>query len=268
MAITFLLVAGSLLTLLALAILQPLLPKQTNYKGHRIPTSAGIFLILIILLTLALAFGDVFVVDDGLVAYLIYALVAIVVGWADDVWGGSRARGFRGHLGALARGNVTTGALKILVLGGGAVLVGVSVFGFSLQALVAAFLLAGSVNAANLFDLRPGRAIKFLGIPILILLFFASYAGLLAVAGIVGGVAALFYFDLKGRIMLGDAGAAVYGSVLGYLVLVGEPGIIWWPAGLSIIGVTVLAEVSSISWVIREVEILRRFDRLGRGADG
>lgn len=251
--------AGSVTTLLALFALRPLLPKQTNYAGHNIPSSAGLTLLPIILLTLLVGRGEVY--------FLVYALVAGLVGYFDDLWGGSQARGFRGHLGALAEGKVTTGVFKIVVLGGGAVLVGFSVYGLSLESLVAAFLLAGNVNVANLFDLRPGRAIKFLGIPILILLFLTSHTALLSVVGILGGVITLFYFDLKGRMMLGDAGAAIYGSILGYLVLVEGPGVVWWISGLSILIVTVLAEVSSVSRVIREVGVLRRFDRWGRGID-
>jgi UDP-N-acetylmuramyl pentapeptide phosphotransferase/UDP-N-acetylglucosamine-1-phosphate transferase len=99
------------------------------------------------------------------------------------------------------------------------------------------------------------------------LLFLAPQAAVLVVIGVVGGAVGLFYFDLKGRIMLGDAGAAVYGSVLGYLVVMSGPGLVWWVAGAVILGLTVLAEVSSISKVIQEVEVLRRFDSWGRGGD-
>ncbi|CAN5630663.1 hypothetical protein BH24ACT21_BH24ACT21_02630 [soil metagenome] len=144
---------------------------------------------------------------------------------------------------------------------------GVLLFGLTVEALVAAFLMAGSVNLANLLDLRPGRAMKFLAAPLLVLLFLAPQASVLVVIGIVGGAVGLFYFDLKGRIMLGDAGAAVYGSVLGYLVVMSGPGPVWWVAGAAILGLTVLAEISSISRVIREVEILRRFDSWGRSGD-
>lgn len=259
--------SGATLTLITLLLLIPQLPKQRNFADNIIPTSAGLSFIPIILLTLGIASGGLFELGSGGVAYLIYALVAVMVGFADDFWGKTEARGFRGHLGALKRGRVTTGALKILVLGGGAVVFGVVVYGFSSSALVAAFLMAGSVNLANLLDLRPGRTLKFLALPILVLLFLVSPAAALAVIGLVGGAAGLFYFDLKGRIMLGDAGAAVYGSVLGYLVVMGGPGLIWWTAGAMILGLTLLAEVSSISSVIREVKVLRRFDGWGRGGD-
>ena len=138
-------------------------------------------------------------------------------------------------------------------------------FGAGWAALFAAFLLAGSANLANLFDVRPGRALKFVGVPVLVLLFVAPYGAVLAVAGVVGGAIALFYFDLRGRIMLGDAGAAIWGAVLGYLAVTSGPGSVWWVAGGAIVGLTALAEFSSISRVVEEVGALRRFDHWGRG---
>ena len=262
-----LLLVGATLTLLTLVLLETRLPKQRNFVGESIPTSAGLLFIPIILITFILAVGGALTVGEGGLLYLVYGLVAVIVGFADDFWGGTGVKGLRGHLGALGRGHVTTGLLKVFVLGGGAVVFGALVFGPTVAALVAAFLIAGSANLANLLDLRPGRALKFLAVPLLILLFLAPHAAVLSVMGIVGGVVGLFYFDLKGRIMLGDAGAAVYGSVLGYLVVMSGPGLVWWVAGVAILGLTILAEVSSISRVIREVEVLRRFDSWGRDGD-
>jgi hypothetical protein len=256
--------AGAALTLLTLALCHPYLPKRQNFAGHTIPTSAGLAFLPIILLTLIGALAGVVEVGEGGNAYLAYSLVAGLVGFADDRWGGAGERGFSGHLGALRRGRVTTGLMKVVVLGGGALLFGVSVFGAGWRALVAAFLLAGCANLANLFDVRPGRALKFLGILVVVLLFVAPYGGVVAVAGVVGGAITLFYFDLKGRIMIGDAGAAVWGAVLGYLAVTSGPGAVWWVAGVAIFGLTIVAEISSISLVIEEVGALRRFDHWGR----
>lgn len=260
-------VSGVISTLLTLFLSKPHLPQRPNFSGNNIPTSTGLTFIPIILLSFVFAAGGVIAVRGGGVFYLLYALVAGTIGFVDDFWGGDKTRGFRGHLGALGRGRVTTGLVKLFVLGAGAVVFGVVLYGFTITALIAGFLMAGSVNLANLLDLRPGRALKFLAIPLLVLLLLASNAVVLTVIGIVGGAVGLFYFDLKERIMLGDAGAAVYGSVLGYLVVVSGPGPVWWVAGAAILGLTVLAEVSSISRVIREVEVLRQFDSWGRGGD-
>ena len=60
-------------------------------------------------------------------------------------------------------------------------------------------LFAGSVDLANLFDVRPGRAFKRAGLMVAGL--FVAPMGVLAMLP-VGGAAALFYFDLEGRIIL------------------------------------------------------------------
>jgi UDP-N-acetylmuramyl pentapeptide phosphotransferase/UDP-N-acetylglucosamine-1-phosphate transferase len=260
-----LLAAGAALTLLTLDLSIPHLPKTPNHAGNATPTSAGLTLLPIILLALAASLTGVLEVGEGGRWYLVYLLVAGVVGFADDRWSGAGERGFSGHFGALLRGRVTTGMLKVIALGGGAVLVGFVLFGVGWEALYAAFLLAGSANLANLLDVRPGRTLKFLGVPVIVLLFVAPVGAVEAVAGVVGGAIALFYFDLRGRIMLGDAGAAIWGAVLGYLAVRSGPGPVWWVAGGAIVGLTAVAEFSSISRVVEEVGALRRFDHWGRG---
>lgn len=261
------LAAGATLTLLTLALLKPRLPKRPNFAGHNTPTSTGLALSPIILLMLVGYLAGLLESGAAEAWYLAYSLLAGLVGFGDDVWGGADERGFAGHLGALSRGRVTTGLVKVLLLGGGAVVFGVLAFGVGLEALVVAFLLAGCVNLSNLFDVRPGRALKFLGVPVLVLLFLAPYGAVLAASGVVGGFISLFYFDLKGRIMLGDAGAAIWGAVLGYLAVISGPGVVWWVAGVAIVGLTAVAEFSSISRVIEEVGALRRLDLWGRGGD-
>jgi UDP-GlcNAc:undecaprenyl-phosphate/decaprenyl-phosphate GlcNAc-1-phosphate transferase len=263
--VMLLLALGAALTLPAFVLLKPYLPKRQNFAGRNIPTSTGLSFLPIVLVMLVASFAGMLGPDVGW--YLAYSLLAGLVGFADDRWGWADERGFAGHLGALSRGRVTTGLVKVLVLGGGAVVFGVLVFGVGWRALFAAFLLAGCANLANLFDVRPGRALKFLGVPVVVLLVVAPYEAVLAVAGVVGGAVGLFYFDLKGRIMLGDAGAAIWGAVLGYLAVTSGPGVVWWVAGVAILGLTAVAEFSSISRVIEEVGALRRLDLWGRGGD-
>lgn len=265
--VTFALLAvGASLTLATLALTSSKLPKRRNFADRNIPTAAGIILIPIILVAMgvSLVSGR----GAGGVCFLGYAALAGVVGFVDDVWGGGEDRGFAGHLGALARGRVTTGFLKVVVLGGGAVVVGFCEVGFGWRALVAATILAGSANLANLFDLRPGRAFKFVGVPVLVMMVLAGGGAAISVVGIVGGGLGLFYFDLKERIMIGDAGAAILGGTLGYLIVANGPGIIPWFSLVAILGLTAVAEFSSISKVIEEVAILRRFDAWGRGRHG
>jgi UDP-GlcNAc:undecaprenyl-phosphate/decaprenyl-phosphate GlcNAc-1-phosphate transferase len=262
-----LLVAGAAFTLVTLALSRPYLPKRRNFVGRNIPTSAGLSFLPIVLAVLIASLAGLLFLGEGGVWYLAYSLLAGGVGFVDDRWSRAGERGFAGHLGALARGRVTTGLVKFTLLCGGAIVFGLLVFGAGWRAFVAAFLLAGCTNLANLFDVRPGRTLKFLGVPVVVLLFLAPYGVVLAVAGVVGGAIALFYFELKGRIMLGDAGAAIWGAILGYLVVTSGPGVVWWVAGVAIVGLTAVAEFSSISRIIEEVGALRRLDLWGRVGD-
>lgn len=95
-----------------------------------------------------------------------------LAGYIDDVDqgahdGGKVAKGLKGHLGALAHGQVTTGVIKIAGIGASALaasaLVGskaTSVGGKVADLVLNTVLIAGTANLANLLDLRPGRALK------------------------------------------------------------------------------------------------------------
>lgn len=95
-----------------------------------------------------------------------------VAGYIDDVDqgahdGGKVAKGLKGHLGALAHGQVTTGVIKIAGIGASALaasaLVGskaTSMGGKVADLALNTVLIAGAANLANLLDLRPGRALK------------------------------------------------------------------------------------------------------------
>lgn len=103
---------------------------------------------------------------------LVASLGGGLAGYIDDVDqgahdGGKVAKGLKGHLGALAHGQVTTGVIKIAGIGASALaasaLVGskaTSVSGKVADLALNTVLIAGAANLANLLDLRPGRALK------------------------------------------------------------------------------------------------------------
>ena len=106
-------------------------------------------------------------------ALVISAAGAGAFGGYDDLAGSGDRRGFRGHLGALGHGEVTTGAVKIGGIGATGLAASALLGGGALDVAVNAGLIAGGANLLNLFDLRPGRAIKAA----------ALAGGLLAAAG-------------------------------------------------------------------------------------
>ncbi len=193
----------------------------------------------------------------------IAAAGAAACGGYDDVAGSWEHRGFRGHLGALARGQVTSGSIKMFGIGATSLAAGGLVSDSVPDAVSSGALIAASANLVNLFDLRPGRAIKvgvLAGTPGLAA---GGSAGLLAAVPL-GAGAALLPEDLGERAMLGDAGANALGALLGVAAAaeLGRGTRLALLGGL--ITATAASEVVSFSRVIDAVGPLHWVDQLGR----
>jgi UDP-GlcNAc:undecaprenyl-phosphate GlcNAc-1-phosphate transferase len=190
------------------------------------------------------------------------------LGAYDDLAGSGDRRGLRGHLGALRRGEVTTGAVKVLGLGATGLAAGALVRRTPLDALLAAGVVAGTANLANLLDLRPGRAIKagvLAGAPTLVRRTGTTDAAALAGAGL-GAAVAVLPDDLGARSMLGDCGANALGALLG-LAAVADADRRSLAVRLAVISALTLAsERVSFTAVIEATPGLRELDRLGRRA--
>ncbi|GAA1486202.1 hypothetical protein [Brachybacterium fresconis] len=206
-----------------------------------------------------------------------------LLGWADDLLeprqrrsGHPVSKGLRGHLGALRRGSVTTGAAKAFGIPALA-LVGAAMAPRPRRGgmiLADAALAAGCANLANLLDLRPGRALKVV-LPAAAALAARPPAAdvrarsgrSLALAALVPGALAL-PTDLREAGMLGDAGANVLGAAMGTAAARTLPV----PGRLALLSVvvalTLASERVSFSAVIDATPALRALDRLGRRDPG
>lgn len=190
------------------------------------------------------------------------------LGAYDDLYGATASKGFKGHLTALARGEVTSGAVKILGIGATGLAAAALVSSGPVDILVNGAVVAGSANLANLFDLRPGRAIKvglLTGTPLLALSVLRGdpvAAALVAVP--LGAGLALLPEDLGERAMLGDAGANALGALLGLAAAVrlGRPGRLVLLG--SVAALTAASEKVSFTKVIAANPALNRLDMLGR----
>jgi hypothetical protein len=187
---------------------------------------------------------------------------AAAFGGYDDLAGSGSRRGFRGHLGALARGEVTTGAVKLGGIGATGLASAALLGGGPADVAINAGLVAGGANLLNLFDLRPGRALKvaLAGGTLLA----TRPAARCPVAAPLGAAAALLPEDLGERAMLGDAGANAIGALLG----VAAAASLSRPARLALLaaitGLTAASEVVSFTAVIERTPALRWLDMLGR----
>jgi Glycosyl transferase family 2 len=165
--------------------------------------------------------------------------LVMLLGYLDDVLGGSE-RGFRAHL----RAGRTTGVLKLV----GIPLVGL----WRTRSLAGAALVALCANFSNQLDTKPGRCLK---------------AYLLAAAALgapVGLAVLLLPYDLRERVMLGDAGSNALGAVLGLKSVARLHGWGRWLAIGTLAGLNLLGERRSLGAAIERTPGLRRLDRLGR----
>ncbi|THV41363.1 hypothetical protein [Glycomyces buryatensis] len=211
-------------------------------------------------------------------------LTSGAVGLYDDMADtkGEKAKGFKGHVGALLKGRLSAGLVKVL---------GISAAGLASAALVDAEsdrrpkgtlarlwnigvgggVIAGTANLINLFDLRPGRALKVVSVLAAPLsrppgqgARSTAVGGANTALAISASAAAAMADDLDGKTMLGDCGANALGALLGlsYIARTGPVG-----RHFALVGVGALIGAServSFTKVIAETPVLRELDELGR----
>lgn len=251
---------------------QPLFLRE-NFRGRSLPTAAGLVLPLALLGVEAARAVAAAVGMDALGRHGVARLSVVVaaaglglLGLVDDLADTGQARGFRGHLAALARGRLGTGGLKLL---GGVAVAIVAVAPHAGRSagrlLVDAALVALGANLGNLFDRRPGRAIKVGVLACVVLAVGAGGPTLLAPVAVVAGAGlALFTDDAGERLMLGDAGANVLGGVAALGVVLACSPLTRVLTLMVVAGLNGLSEVVSFSRVIDGVPPLRAVDRWGR----
>lgn len=183
---------------------------------------------------------------------------------------GLARKGLRGHLGALVRGEVTTGALKLLGIGATSLVAaavatphadGERRLTRAVDLVTSGALIAATANLVNLLDLRPGRALKAVGLAAAPLL---GTPGAAAAGACLGAAAAAAGPDLAEHDMLGDGGANALGALLGTAAVLGVAR----PARLGLlaaaVGLTVASERVSFTQVISRTSVLRQIDAWGR----
>ena len=161
------------------------------------------------------------------------------IGLADDLWSGHE-RGFKAHL---ASGR-TTGMLKLA----GIPLVAL----WRTRSFSAAIFVAGTANLLNQLDTKPGRALK-------------AYLGAAFVVDAPVGLAVLLLpYDLRERLMLGDAGSNALGAMVGFKSVDRIRGWGRWAAVAGVVALNVIGERRSLGELIERTPVLSELDRIGR----
>ena len=241
---------------------------RTNHRGEPVTLLEGPAVAVAAVVAAVLAPGRP---ARGRAALAVAGTGAAAFGCYDDLAGSGKRRGFRGHLGALAHGELTSGAVKIGGIGASGAAAGLLLGGPAADIAINAGLAAGSANLLNLFDLRPGRAIK-VTLAAAGLLAAASRAArpparpaaLCAAAAPAGAAIALLPDDLGERAMLGDAGANALGALLGTAAAATLPRTARVAALAFVVGLTAASEVVSFTKVIERTPPLHWLDMLGR----
>lgn len=169
-------------------------------------------------------------------------------------------KGLRGHFAALRAGRPSGGVVKVAVIGAASVAAARITGARGPDVALRALAIAGSANAVNLLDLRPGRAAKAVlavGGPLLL----GRYGG--AAAAAAGAAAGALPADLRERSMLGDTGANALGGLLGVRLALLP---LWarLAAAAAAAGLSVVSERVSFSAVIADTPWLAAADRWGR----
>lgn len=251
----------------------PLL-ERVNHRGRAIPTGGGLVVVLAVLAAegvLGLVEAAGFNPVGGLTGRRLVVLATLgfgLLGFVDDVLGVGESGGFKGHLGALGRGRLTSGGVKLL--GGGALsLVIMSAIqpGSVGRILADGALVALSANVGNLMDRAPGRCLKVGSVAFMALLV-ATGAGppLIGVALVIGAALGLLGADLGERVMLGDSGANVVGAAIGIGVVLNCAPTTRTVVLVVVVLLNLISEKVSYSKVIDRVGPLRALDRFGRAA--
>lgn len=190
-------------------------------------------------------------------------------GALDDLAGDGSSKGLKGHLGAAARGRVTTGFVKVVGIGATGMVAAVLADRQredlrAIDTLVGGAVVAASANLVNLLDLRPGRALKATLLAGGVLLLARRPGGEVSAGAAVGAALGVLRPDLSGRAMLGDTGANAAGALLGTALLErsGRGGRLLALAALTTL--TLASERVSFTEVIESTPVLREVDAWGR----
>ncbi len=282
--------------------------ERTNFHGVTVSLRGGVAMAGAAVASAAVASA----LSDQPRAALGGAVAALgggVAGYIDDVDqgahdGGKVAKGLKGHLGALAHGQVTTGVIKIAGIGASALaasaLVGskaTSVSGKAADLVLNTVLIAGTANLANLLDLRPGRALKATVLVATPLSYFScagakapasgasdapsvnlvspasgasaqrfsgASAQRLLASGLNAAAITALVEDLQETTMLGDTGANAGGALLGTALAANDSWKLRLGAALGVVSLILASEKVSFSKVIAANPALNWLDQLWR----
>lgn len=262
---------GVVVTLTSVPMISKMLEKsdmiRANYKGDMIPVGLGlVFIPTLIINSVILIYSNIVPEKIIMIYMLLFASISMsFVGIIDDSLGNRGVTGLLGHFKALFKGTLTTGAFKALLGGFVGLTIAVTIIKSIPNIIVATLVVALSTNMMNLFDLRPGRAIKVYTLLAIIIFIASAKFQREVMMLILPAVLAYFYFDLRALTMMGDAGSNVLGVSLGVFIVSSFGLAVQVVCLILLVLIHILTEKFSLTKIIENNKFLNYLDRLGRG---
>lgn len=262
---------GIAITLLSIPMISKMLENsgmiRENYRGDMIPVGLGlVFIPSLVINSIILIYSNIVPEKIIMIYMLLFASIAMsFVGIIDDSLGNRGVTGLIGHFKALFKGSLTTGVFKALLGGFVGLTLAVTLSKSIPNIIVATLVVALSTNMMNLFDLRPGRAIKAYVILAIIIFLASAKFNREVMMLIVPAVLAYFYFDLRALTMMGDAGSNVLGVSIGVFIVSSFDLPVQLVSLVLLVAIHVLTEKFSLTKIIENNKFLNYVDKLGRG---
>lgn len=236
---------------------------RKNYIGDNVISGMG--LIIFASLLMLYSIGSIILSQMPSIVFLFGCTIVTLIGLLDDIWGDNLNKGLKGHFKALLQGSITTGCIKAIVGLMTAALISRTFSSNLAQLLLNTSIVALNINSINLFDLRPGRAVKYFLFSIAIV---TSILGInnstIWLFGLLGSIIYYAPLDLQGKVMLGDTGSNLLGFILGYYMALIPSDIFKLFCLIYLVVIHWYSEKKSISSLIAEVRVLWYLDSLGR----
>lgn len=236
-----------------------------NYKKEKIPICMGLLFIFVQVICLSIIFIITESVNNYIVYYLFIFILMGFVGLVDDLIGDNEVKGLKGHILSFLKGDPTTGGIKAGIGFLSALFYSIIFSRNLIEIVINTLVIALFTNLINLFDLRPGRAIKVFIIFSIILFFTAMIKEYNFILYSFYGILIMYFpLDLKARAMMGDVGSNVMGLTLGIYCVHTHNIIIKLIYLFFLILIHLIAEKFSFSKIINNNNILKFLDNLGR----
>lgn len=236
-----------------------------NYKFEIIPSSMGVIFIFVQTITLGILGYFFPQLREANSIYLMGFIFMGLLGLLDDLIGNKEIKGLKGHIKALFNGILTTGALKA-ILGFYISIVTSTYIAESFgEILINSLIIGLFTNLINIFDLRPGRAIKIFYIISLSFILSNMNSGFNYILFSLFGILIPYLFlDFRARAMMGDVGSNVLGFSLGIYSAISYDLVAKIIIGIILLLLHIVSEKVSFSKLIANNKILNYLDNLGR----